>query len=137
MLHDKKQNVCEGGYGESLCDGCSALANFDAQHNTQVLSPELSEIRRSLATKINCHHDPFIHRLPLELASKVFVFCIEDFIHKIFRSDRYPLPQPSPNIAAASRKGLQDLAIYSLGNTAALEHDDSTRPQRTADVHRN
>ena len=76
MPHDDKQNVCES---KRLCDGCSQLAIFDTQHNAQLLSPELSEIRCSLATRINHHHDPFIHRLPFELASKVFVFCAEDF----------------------------------------------------------
>lgn len=77
MLHNEKQKVCDS---ERLCDGCSELATFDTQHNIQVLSPELSEIRCSLATNINHRHDPFIHRLPFELASKVFVFHVEDFI---------------------------------------------------------
>jgi hypothetical protein len=98
MLHEK-QNTCTGQSGERLCDGCFELAEFDSQHSAQVLSPELSQIRCSLARKINLHHDPFFHHLPFELASRVFIFCVEDVMEQTF-SD--PTESPFPTLALKS-----------------------------------
>jgi hypothetical protein len=94
MLHNKKQNACGAQSGENPCDGCSELAAFDSQHNTQVLSPKLSQKRCSLTTKINYHHDPFILRLPFELASMVFIFCVDDAMDMSFSCLlQYPIPK--------------------------------------------
>jgi len=96
MLHNEKQDVRES---EGLCNGCSELTKFDTQHNTQVLSPELSKIRCSLATNINHRHDPLVHRLPFELASKIFVFCVEDFMDEPF-SDQINIPLHKPALTS-------------------------------------
>lgn len=54
-----------------MCD-CSKLEDLDREI-FQDLS-ELAKKRRVLITRINQNHDPYIHRLPSEIASQIFLF---------------------------------------------------------------
>ena len=56
------------------CASCLELEIFDRE--AQAILEGLSENRQRILEKINQRHDPFIQRLPLELASQVFTFCI-------------------------------------------------------------
>ena len=56
------------------CASCLELESFDRE--AEAILERLSEDRRKILAKINWRHDPFIQRLPLELASQIFAFCI-------------------------------------------------------------
>jgi len=62
--------LMEGG----PCAFCLELEEFDRE--CQVILASLTERRRGIMQRINQRHDPFIQRLPLELASQVLVFCL-------------------------------------------------------------
>ena len=55
-----------------LCDDCSELEELDREIAETLAN--LSKKRRVLTARINQNHDPYIHRLPSELASQVFLF---------------------------------------------------------------
>jgi hypothetical protein len=54
-----------------ICD-CSKLEDLDREI-LETLS-NLAKKRRVLTTRINQNHDPYIHRLPSEIASQIFLF---------------------------------------------------------------
>ena len=56
------------------CALCQDLEEFDRGY--QAILESLAEQRRNILQKINERHDPFIQRLPLELASRVLAFCL-------------------------------------------------------------
>jgi len=56
----------------NICDGCSKLEELDKEI-AETLS-NLAKKRRALTAKINQNHDPYIHQLPSEIASQIFLF---------------------------------------------------------------
>ena len=59
------------------CTSCLELETFDRE--AQAI---LEEDRRKILAEINQCHDPFIQRLPVELASQIFAFCIPPQDHE-------------------------------------------------------
>lgn len=77
----------------SIADGGKCLAckeDMELEHKIQ----ELQERRRHLRTKINANHDPFVLRLPPELASHIFLLSIRsrDTLSRIRRRKFIPTP---------------------------------------------
>ena len=70
--------LMEGG----PCTLCLELDEFDREYQATLAS--LTKRRRDILKRINQRHDPFIQYLPLELASKVFAFCLPQ---QVFDSD--------------------------------------------------
>ena len=66
--------LMEGG----PCALCLELEEFDRE--CQAILVSLTKRRRGILQRINQRHDPFIQHLPLELASKVFVFCLPQHV---------------------------------------------------------
>ena len=64
------------------CTLCLELDEFDREYQATLAS--LTKRRRDILKRINQRHDPFIQHLPLELASKVFAFCLPQ---QVFDSD--------------------------------------------------
>ena len=63
--------------GRSPCELCVRLKELDQQVSEAKRSLEfVLEKRRELMTAVNEHHDPFIHHLPPEIASRIFHFCL-------------------------------------------------------------
>ena len=62
--------LMEGG----PCALCQELEYFDRGYHA--ILEGLAEQRRNILQRINESHDPFIQRLPLELASQIFAFCL-------------------------------------------------------------
>ena len=60
------------------CAFCRELEEFDVKY--QAILEGLAEQRRNILQRINEHHDPFIQRLPLELASQIFVSCLPQHV---------------------------------------------------------
>jgi len=56
------------------CALCQELEYFDRGYHA--ILEGLAEQRRNILQRINESHDPFIQRLPLELASQIFAFCL-------------------------------------------------------------
>ena len=56
----------------NVCGCCSKLEELDREI-VETLS-NLTEKRRILMAKINQNHDPYIHQLPSEIASQIFLF---------------------------------------------------------------
>ena len=56
----------------NVCDYCSRLEELDREI-AETLS-NLAEKRRVLMAKINQNHDPYVHQLPSEIASQIFLF---------------------------------------------------------------
>ena len=56
------------------CSLCQELEEFDRGY--QAILEGLVEQRRKILQRINERHDPFIQRLPPELASQVFTSCL-------------------------------------------------------------
>jgi len=83
--------ACKLAHG-SPCAPCLELEIFDRE--AQSTLERLSEDRRKILAKINRRHDPFIQRLPLELASQIFAFCLPP---------QGPHPYPSYNPLLWSR----------------------------------
>ena len=59
------------------CTSCLELETFDRE--AQAI---LEEDRRKILAEINQRHDPFIQRLPVELASQIFAFCLPPQDHE-------------------------------------------------------
>lgn len=55
-----------------MCDECSKLEQLDREI-VETLS-NLAKKRCVLTTRINQNHDPYIHQLPFEIASQIFLF---------------------------------------------------------------
>jgi len=55
------------------CGPCHVLESFDKE--AQAILKRLSEKHLE---KINKRHDPFIHHLPIELVSQIFISCLPD-----------------------------------------------------------
>ena len=72
-MASSKPESCKLAHG-SPCAPCLELEIFDRE--AQSILERLSEDRRKILAQINRHHDPFIQRLPLELASQIFAFCL-------------------------------------------------------------
>jgi len=68
---------CKLTEGE-LCPPCLELEEFDRECQAILLG--LTERRRGIVQRINQCHDPFIQRLPLELASKIFSLCRPEYV---------------------------------------------------------
>ena len=68
-----KPDSCKLARGRP-CASCLELENFDRE--AESILERRSEDRQKILAKINRRHDPFIQRLPLELASQIFAFCI-------------------------------------------------------------
>jgi len=88
-----KPDPCKLANGRP-CASCFELENFDRE--AEAILERLSEDRRKILAKINRDHDPFIQRFPLELASRVFDFCIPP-------QDTYRYPRFIPLLWNASK----------------------------------
>jgi len=66
--------------GEEPDKPCHLCLQFsDLEQRTEKVKAELENLRQQslqLRTKFNHHHDPFIHRLPPEVSSRIFLFCL-------------------------------------------------------------
>jgi hypothetical protein len=65
--------MVEGG----PCAACIESASI--YHQIRQLEEEIAELkakRRMLATTMNANHDPFIHKLPPEIGSRIFYLCM-------------------------------------------------------------
>ena len=63
------------------CQECVQMAKLDSQiSQVQSQLAQLAQKRHALKTKINQRHEPFIHRLPLELSSQIFVH----YVHQVY-----------------------------------------------------
>ena len=63
------------------CQECVQMAKLDSQiSQVQSQLSQLAQKRHALKTKINQRHEPFIHRLPLELSSQIFV----RYVHQVY-----------------------------------------------------
>ena len=58
------------------CGPCHELESFDKE--AQAILERLTEKRRSILENINERHDPFIHHLPIELISQIFISCLPE-----------------------------------------------------------
>jgi len=63
------------------CSGCKAGEAFDQEI-------EVSLEQRQISNR-NSTHDPFILRLPFELASRVFVFCVPSEDEQVAHPGKY------------------------------------------------
>jgi len=78
QLHSYVAHECKLSDGNP-CQECVQLAKLDSQisevHSQLV---QLARKRHALKTKINQRHEPFIHRLPLEVSSQIFA----EYVHQ-------------------------------------------------------
>ena len=65
------------------CLECVQMAKLDSQiSKVQSQLAQLAQKRHASKTKINRRHEPFIHRLPLELSSQIFV----RYVHQVYNT---------------------------------------------------
>ncbi|KAF9480313.1 hypothetical protein BDN70DRAFT_877823 [Pholiota conissans] len=81
--------------GPNACDTCRKL--FDIQDKiaeTRLLLAGLKRESQKLSEQANHHHDRLIHRLPPEITSNIFEFCIPDNIMDLkFGDPDKPVPE--------------------------------------------
>ncbi|KAF9478591.1 hypothetical protein BDN70DRAFT_38840 [Pholiota conissans] len=78
----------------NACGACQKLLVLQQKINeTRLLLNDLKEERRQLKEQANRHHDKLNHRLPPEVASTVFTFCIPEDSMDIDLSNRSGIPQ--------------------------------------------
>jgi len=67
----------KGDESSEQCQICVQLT--DLEQRTEKAKAELANLQRQsfkLRMKFNYHHEPFIHRLPPEVSSRIFLFCL-------------------------------------------------------------
>ncbi|KAF9474206.1 hypothetical protein BDN70DRAFT_866582 [Pholiota conissans] len=73
---------CTVNSGGSSCEACLTLAKIDSEtlssSSAYGRTSGVEYRKRALKTQINQRHDPFIHRMPVEIASQIFVSFLED-----------------------------------------------------------
>ncbi|KAF8170081.1 hypothetical protein BJ912DRAFT_998303, partial [Pholiota molesta] len=88
---------CALNLGGTSCEACRSLAKVDSDKSPKkestygiVTTAGLEYKKRLLRTQINHRHDPFVHRMPIEIASQIFISFLEDDDttegHDFFRS---------------------------------------------------
>lgn len=71
---DIRQRCLRNGRG--VCAGCQKLTDIERKiDDARRALGRLFDEREELVTVINEHHDPFAHRLPVEITSRIFVHC--------------------------------------------------------------
>lgn len=83
---------------------CS-VCKEDMELERKFQDSELQEKHRSLRTRMNTNHDPFILKFPPELASYIFSLCLEVEAHKIYLREL-----PTPFCLATVCQGWRQLA---------------------------
>lgn len=82
QLTAQEMSKCCSGLTPDPCkilnDGpCNLCLELEAlEEESQALLDKLAEPRAIIKAKVNKHHDPFILRLPIEIASQIFIFCL-------------------------------------------------------------
>ncbi|KAF9533854.1 hypothetical protein CPB83DRAFT_844633 [Crepidotus variabilis] len=70
-IRDKCLKKCTGG-----CFACQKLTDIERKiADARCALQSLLDAREELASTLNAYHDPFVHRLPLEITSSIFVHC--------------------------------------------------------------
>ncbi|KAF9531123.1 hypothetical protein CPB83DRAFT_904707, partial [Crepidotus variabilis] len=60
----------------TTCIPCSEVSHLDGRiHKARIVLERLEARRKAMDSVLNRHHDPFIHRLPTEIASNIFQLC--------------------------------------------------------------
>ncbi|KAF9480613.1 hypothetical protein BDN70DRAFT_599780 [Pholiota conissans] len=85
LCRDCDDNADVGGQcgleNPNACESCRKLSELQNKiKETKRLLNGLKRVYREVKEQANHHHDPFIHRLPPEIASKIFEFCIPDIM---------------------------------------------------------
>ncbi|KAF9478918.1 hypothetical protein BDN70DRAFT_879415 [Pholiota conissans] len=84
--------------GPGVCQPCKRLAEIEEQvKSIRRMLVGLENERQTLKTQVNRHHDRLIHRLPREIVSEIFEFCLpEDLMEAEFEGipPKYSLSAP-------------------------------------------